>query len=368
MLSPGFNISQIRLFDVDKRENPILFNIVEGFQVFNNCYTKIGMNYTKSNIYCNPSFVRSKFDSGLLDRSFFGKIFFDTHKVAIRTLMYDNCFTAVGFKTLTEFAEMSLPLTQVVWVRLRSALLYAKERFRNNNNNATAPLPSKTIDEFLGTVKKGSKKFRDIIDKSVYNNTDARNLTSLRSFCDIVDLPLPDTVTVEHFLSSWNVSFLDNNIREFIFKCRYNLLKTNDRLSHFLPSIDQSCFLCKCVNNSFRHRESFSHFFRKCPVMSHLILRVSAALNITVLNNNAVFDQIYWFGNIDGTLDKNMLLVYDVFRYHAWTSKMQKIFPSTEMLTERITSTFQIIFRIKPSIRKAISNNNNLSGMLQVTG
>jgi glycogen debranching enzyme len=91
-------------------------------------------------------------------------------------------------------------------------------------------------------------------------------------------------------------------------------------------------------------------------------------LNITVLNNNAVFDQIYWFGNIDGTLDKNMLLVYDVFRYHAWTCKIQKIFPSTEMLTERITSTFQVIFRIKPSIRKAILNNNNLSGMLQVTG
>jgi hypothetical protein len=368
ILSPGFNISKIRLFDVDKLENPILFNIVEGFQVFNNCYNQIGMNYIKSNIYCNPWFVRSKFDGGLLDRSFFGKIFFDLHNVAIKSLTYENCFTAIGFKSMTEFANMSLPLSQVGWERLRSALLYAKERFRNNNSTATALPPPKSIDEFLGTVKKGSKKFREIIDKSVYNKIDVGDLTSLRSFCGITGLSLPDNVTVEHFLSSWNVSFLDNNIREFIFKCRYNLLKTNDRLSRFLPLIDQTCFLCKCVNINYQHRESFSHFFRKCPVMSHLILRVSAALNITLLNNTAVFDQTYWFGNIDGTLDKNILLVYDVFRYHAWTSKRQKIFPTAEMLTGCIILTFQIIFRIKPSIRKAISNNNNLSGMLQVTG
>jgi hypothetical protein len=368
ILSPGFNISKIRLFDVEKRTNPILFNIVEGYQVFINCYNQIGMNYVKSNIYCNPCFVRSKFDGGLLDRSFFGKTFFDLHNNAIRSLTFEDCFNAIGFKTMNEFADMSLPLSQVGWVRLRSALLYARERFRNNDNTATVLTPPKSIEEFLGSVKKGSKKFREIIDKSVYSKIDVRDLTSLRSFCEITGLPLPDSVTVEHFLSSWNVSFLDNNIREFIFKCRYNLLKTNDRLSHFLPNIDQTCFLCKCLNVNNQHRESFSHFFRKCPVMSHLILRVSAALNITLLNNNAVFDQIYWFGSIDGTVDKNLLLVYDIFRYHVWTSKIQKIFPTPEMLTGRIISTFNTIFRIKPSIRKAISNNNNLSGMLQVTG
>jgi hypothetical protein len=325
-------------------------------------------NNIKSNIFCNPSFVRSKYDGNLLDRSFFGKTFFDLHSDTIRSLTFENCFTAKGFKSMNEFAAMSLPLSQVGWIRLRSALLYAKEKFRHNMNFANNIPPPKSIEEFLGTVKKGSKKFRDIIDKSVYGQLDARDVSSVRAFCDITGLLIPDNVIVEHFLGSWNVAFLDNNIREFIYKCRYNLLKTNDRLSHLLTSIDQTCFLCKCVNSNQQHRESFSHFFRKCPVISHLILRVSTLLKITQLNENANFDQTYWFGNIDGTLDKNILLVYDVFRYHVWTCKSQRIFPSAPMLAGRILSTFQTIFKIKPSIRKSFSNNNNLFGMLQVTG
>ncbi len=213
LLSPGFNISNIRLFDVNKQENPILFNIVEGYQVFTRCYDQIGLNHIKSNIFCNPSFVRSKFDGNLLDRSFFGKTFFDLHSDTIRSLTFENCFTATGFKSMNEFAAMSLPLSQVGWIRLRSALLNAKEKFRNNTNFANTLPPPKSIEEFLGTVKKGSKKFREIIDNSVYGKIDARDVSSLRAFCDITGLPVPDNAIVEHFLGSWNVAFLDNNIR-----------------------------------------------------------------------------------------------------------------------------------------------------------
>ncbi len=81
------------------------------------------------------------------------------HNAAIRSLTFENCFTEIGFKTMAEFAVMNLPLSQVGWVRLRSALLYAKERFRNNINTAAVPPPPKSVDDFLGTVKKGSRKF-----------------------------------------------------------------------------------------------------------------------------------------------------------------------------------------------------------------
>jgi hypothetical protein len=52
MLSPGFNISDIRIFDLSKLENPILYNIVEAFEVFRGCYNRIGNNYVKSKIFC----------------------------------------------------------------------------------------------------------------------------------------------------------------------------------------------------------------------------------------------------------------------------------------------------------------------------
>ncbi len=130
--------------------------------------------------------------------------------------------------------------TQAVWIRLRNTLLFAKAKLKNSTEDAALLPQPKTIEEFLISVKKGSKKFRNIIDKSVYCSVDVSECTAIRTFCEINCKVPPPLVIVEHFLASWNVSFLDNNLREFIFKCRFNLLKTNDRLAHVLTSIDQT--------------------------------------------------------------------------------------------------------------------------------
>jgi hypothetical protein len=94
------------------------------------------------------------------------------------------------------------------------------------------------------------------------------------NFCEINHVNVPDTSVIPHFLSSWNVSFLDNNLREFIYKFRNNLIKTNDRLSHILSNVDQTCFLCKCLPISLKHHETFNHLFRTCPVTKNLISTV----------------------------------------------------------------------------------------------
>jgi hypothetical protein len=114
ILSPGFNIANTRLFDVSKIDNPILFNIVEAFEVFAGCNNKIGNTYVKSNIFCNPCLVRSKIDSGLLDKFFLGTQFFERYRDEIRSLTFEDCFNMDSFNSLHEFGEMNLPLTQAV--------------------------------------------------------------------------------------------------------------------------------------------------------------------------------------------------------------------------------------------------------------
>jgi hypothetical protein len=368
LLSPGFNISDIRIFDLSKLENPILFNIVEAFEVFRGCYNRIGNNYVKSKIFCNPCFVRSKNDSGLLDKFFFGISFFNRYKNAIRSLTFEDCFIDNEFRTIADFGTIGLPVTQIVWVRLRNALLLAKSKYKKVEDTEVIPSPPKSVEEFLGTVKKGSKKFRTVIDKSVYSTVDVSDLTAVLTFCDINEVECPPNVILEHFFSSWNSSFLENNLREFILKCRYNLLKTNDRLSHVLTSIDQTCFLCNCLANGSNHRETFNHLFRKCPVVVNLIQRFIFKMKINITNENAEFDQLYWFGNNNGILDRNTLLVFDIFRYHLWLCKKQRIFPRVPILVDRTCATLEIIFRVKPSIKKSVQNNVILANILQVTG
>ncbi len=155
----------------------------------------------------------------MLDKSFFGSLFFEAHKNRIRTLTYSDCFILGRYRNLEEFADIGLPLSQTLWLRLRAALLTAKGKRINNRieegNNTPIPKP---ISEFLNTVKRGSKKFREVMDKSVYNDINVTSSSTLKSFCEINAITVPDSCVSEHFLSSWNFSFLDNNIREFIYK------------------------------------------------------------------------------------------------------------------------------------------------------
>jgi hypothetical protein len=368
LLSPGFNIADIRIFDLSKLENPILYNIVEAFEVFRGCYNKLGNNFVKSKIFCNSCFVRSKNDNSLLDKSFFGTNFFNRYKTVIRSLTFEDCFIDNVFRSIAEFDTIGLPVTQTVWLRLRNALLFAKSKFKKNDDNIMNPSPPKSVEEFLGTVKKGSRKFRTIIDKSVYSTVNVSESTSVLTFCAINNVVCPPNDILEHFLSSWNSSFIENNLREFILKCRYNLLKTNDRLSHVLISIDQSCFLCNCLSNGIKHRETFNHLFRNCPVTVNLIRRFICKMKMNICIENPDFDQLYWFGNNNGLMDRNLLLIFDIFRYHLWLFKKQRTFPHISMLVDRTCSTLETIFKIKASVKKSIQNNVILANILQVTG
>jgi hypothetical protein len=303
-----------------------------------------------------------------LDRSFFGKKFFEENERSIRTLTYSDCFSADNFKQLHEFHEFGLPLTQVIWLRLRSALSLAKEKFSSKPLDNNQPIIPRSVEDFLKSFKKGSKKFREIIDKSVYDSIDVNESTAITTFCSVTGLEKPPKLISEYFLGSWNQTFLDNDLREFIFKCRYNLLKTNDRLSHILQNVEQDCFLCKCLFIGTAHRETFAHLFRSCPVMFNLIGGVIRKLKIDISHQNLDFNQLYWFGNRNGELDRSSLLFFDILRYHVWCCKLRKTFPSEKILTCHIISSLQTIFRVKPSIRKTFLNNNILSGILQVTG
>jgi hypothetical protein len=141
---------------------------------------------------------------------------------------------------MAEFATDGLILTVSLWMRLRSALLLYKGNLSSLQDGVIADEPPKTVDYFLSRIKRGSKPFRNVIDKSIYQYPPVTELPVLISFCNIVGLQVPSPVIARNFLSSWNQVFLGNDLREFIFKCRNNLLKTGDRLSHVLENIDDT--------------------------------------------------------------------------------------------------------------------------------
>jgi hypothetical protein len=257
---PSYDVSLLKKCDFNPVCNPILYNIAEAFEIFLNCYEKIGNNHSMVPIFSNSSIIRSRDDKRLLDIDFFGKKFYNANRNTIRKLTVTDCFSGPNFKSVEDFANDGLALTVSLWMRLRSAILLFKSKLRPTLD---ADDPPKSVTDFLNRIKRGSKPFRNVIDKSIYQNQSVMELPVLTSFCKIVNMPVPSEVISKNFLSSWNQIFLGNDTREFIFKCRNNLLRTGDRLSHIIDNVDDRCFLCKSLYPEGGNRETFLHLFRK---------------------------------------------------------------------------------------------------------
>jgi hypothetical protein len=256
---------------------------------------------------------------------------------------------------------MNLPFSLNTWMSLRSAVILAKK------NIPCIDTPPLSLDAFLSRIKKGSKAFRNVIDRSVYQNNKLTDLMVVNSFAEITRTNLPEDLFLKNFMSGWNCTFLDNNLREFIFKCRNNYLRTGDRLSHLLPSYNDECFMCKRINMDRSNRETFLHLFRRCAVTSSLLLKFNKFFKLTWNSENFNFENLYWYG-MDGTkLDRQTLLLYDVFRFQIWNMKNRRII-NFDFITDNSINLLRTIFTLKPSIKTAFSRNNNLANILQATG
>jgi hypothetical protein len=80
---------------------------------------------------------------------------------------------------MAEFASDGLVLTVSLWMRLRSALLLFKGNLHPIPDADEQP---KSVEYFLSRIKRGSKPFRTVIDKSIYQNQAVTELPVLISF------------------------------------------------------------------------------------------------------------------------------------------------------------------------------------------
>jgi hypothetical protein len=358
---PTFDVTLVRSIDFNRSSSPVLFEIASAFETFNGCFGKIGNNLLELPICLNPNVVWSSADSGMIDVAFFGKIFYSQHRDAIRKLTINHCLNGGKFKTIQEFHLMNLPLSVSTWVGLRSAVLLARKTI---NQCDTQPV---TLDKFLKGIKKGSKKFREVIDRSVYQSRMVLDITIVNGFSRITKTPIQTEIIIKNFISGWNCTFLDNDFREFIFKCRNNFLRTRDRLSHILPNITDTCNFCIGIVPESNHRETFLHLFRECTVTSAMLLRLNIRCKLKWDNPDVDFNSVYWYGNCMGTLDRNILLFYDIFRYQVWMMKLRKVIEPSAII-DNVFNHLKIIFNVKPSIKLSFMRNNTLSSILQAMG
>jgi hypothetical protein len=69
-------------------------------------------------------------------------------------------------------------------------------------------------------------------------------------------------------------------------------------------------------------------------------MRFNKALGVVWQGENWNFEDLYWFGNVGGVFDGNVLLIYDIFRYLLWTAKLRRIFPKEQGLISNFSGIY----------------------------
>jgi hypothetical protein len=364
MCAPDGNLMLLRTMDVNHNEHPILYNLASAFCNFSTALSKKDSNFKKGQIFLNPHFVRSGTDNGLIDIPFFTRGIYDDCKSAIRKLTLEDCFINGIFRTKLQFRDIGLRLNDIVWIRLRGAINQAKASFGSvpRKNDSTS------VANFVRGFKKGSKKFREIIEYDSTLTECRKTLRTVTTFSEITDTTVPESDFLGKTLSLWNRSFLPNELREFFFKERKNCLPLNNRIVNYVQNASDKCSFCKIINPETLTRESFSHLFLDCPVTRGNLNGFIRIIRIPVLPNDPNLKNIFWYGIVEGELDKELLLIFEIFCYCIWKAKTAKKIPRVLTVADSFFCILQTIFGISFKIRDNFMKNPKCANLLQAMG
>jgi hypothetical protein len=173
-----------------------------------------------------------------------------------------------------------------------------------------------------------------------------------------------------YILQSYNNSHLENHFRDFLYKFRHNILRTEDRLSHLIAT-DTNCFFCKSFPVPIFQKETFTHLFRNCPFTSKILLKFLSVNHIVIPLDTSSLDEAYWYGSINQATCKPSLLLFDCFRYGIWHFKNRKKFPTVADVNMLINGLLSGLFAKRPHFLQSFLNVSHLThfaNILQARG
>jgi hypothetical protein len=182
---------------------------------------------------------------------------------------------------MEEWREMGLPLTVNCWLRIRNAILKANCTLSKNLENIT----SEGINEFVAKLKKGSKRIRKIFETAREKNLTLSSQNFFVSFKKIVNCVPSNIEYLRDWVSIWNLNCLSNDLKFFIFQCRFNYLPTNNRLHSYIKEVDPRCTFCRIENTTTEERDSFLHCFFSCPIVRGFLTQLFLLIDLNFDDN-----------------------------------------------------------------------------------
>jgi hypothetical protein len=363
-----FDFSNLRPDSLLESDHPILKNILVSFTKMRDNYSTINENFCEALLVDNPLFLRAPPERrapvrGLVDRNLLGHAFYDTNKEKLLDLKL-SCLVRIG-RTVTFNqlrANTGLGFAQATYLNLVTAGNFAVKKY---GNKVTSNGTCFSVNWLLSQVRKGSKKFRRILD--VKNNTTAlADLRVVNTFFELINVEKPENVQLKELYGSWNWSFMSNRFRTFCFQFVNNSLGIKTRIAaryrNRAVMLEDKCTFCLKANIRNPSRESFLHLFYECPCINGLSQRLLTLFFPHVAGAN-LQRRAYLSGIVDGTNGSDIFfntVTALSFNYIIWQCRLKKIIPGMATVLEEFDNIFNNLTCISEGIRESAVNSGTL--------
>jgi len=233
-------------------------------------------------------------------------------------------------------------VSPALYLRMAQACRYFLESHR--------PLPdsgaAESIADFLRSFKKGSGKFRKIVEAEKQTKKALKDLQTVKTYYRLTGINSEEEEYAQKNFSAWNANFFTNSTREFIFKFVNNCLPLNTRLSHYVPGKTRGCSFCEILTFRPGPDETFAHLFHDCPKISEWRERLDNDYigNATRKEN--------WFGIPDtNSCNDYLQMLRWLFLHTVWDFKLRQRTASWASFKIELDIKLERVLKASPQLR-----------------
>ena len=339
------NIFNVRKQNMDKRQHPILYNIVSFFEEFIFKFTATNENFRVAKIFENPCLKFENNRQHHLKKSFFTDEEWNNSEYEIKKLSMDMLIKQdnrlcekIEFENLAGFV-----LSELKFTKLRGIASTALRNLTKNQN----PQKIDSVQNFCMRSKRGSKRYRMVLESSVHLGISP----NISKFAELTDTIINEDYS-KILNSSWGFSYLTNNFRTFIYKLHNNILGLNSRVAHFVRGNPRTCTFCDLIEEPEEHSETTLHLFFECPQVEEKIQRFYIWL-LDPHNIGAISRTEYFVGfNMEcERKNRTLLLVNLLVKKYLWDCKLRFTLPVLNDLQKSVLDGISDIAKISNKMR-----------------
>jgi hypothetical protein len=276
-----------------------------------------------------------------------------------------NCLIAGNrIVTLERLRQVTgLRFSDNVYMYLRTAGRFAIKKYSGNTDSNGTSL---TLSAYMERIKKGSGRYRKMIEKGRGDEVEVSNLRVVRTFFGIVNCEIPIDPDTELLSSFWNMSCLTIRLRTFAFQFFDNSVSVGARTAarYRNAAIDQRCVFCVKSGKPNPNREEFRHLFIDCPAIKPALVLVFRKTFGMDYNTGDETFRLFKLTGLGGNVPyrRKFFIVLNILflNYVTWQSRLKKIVPSLTSLKQDIDTLFEGVMANKKLSEAAMTIDLNI--------